>query len=55
VTILPVIKGFLMKHSRLMRMHKKRYFVLNPNLGLLSRYKRDHDYPLNPKYFIILT
>jgi hypothetical protein len=40
VPILPIVKGFLFKHSRLMRMHKRRFFVLNPNLGQLTRYKR---------------
>jgi len=49
VQIMPILKGCLFKHSTLMRMHKRRYFVLNPNLGLLTRYKRDYDYPFKPK------
>lgn len=51
----PIIRGHLFKLSTLLKMHKKRFFQLNPNDGLLIRYKKESDFPLNPKYIIIIN
>ena len=49
-----IISGYIYKKKRfvpLVRIFKKRFFVLNPFQGTLIRYKRSEDFPFSPLYF----
>lgn len=49
------IKGYCKKVNIMKVFHYKRYFVLDPDSGTLTRYKEEKDYPINPIEIIALS
>lgn len=49
------IKGYCKKVNVFKFFHYKRYFVLDPDSGTLTRYKTESDYPITPVETIALT
>lgn len=45
----PIIQGEVLKVNYFKIKHYRRYIILDPDSGILARYKKFEDVPLNPK------
>ena len=50
----PIVMGWLYKTGPLIFNIKKRFFVLDPHDGTFIRFKSKEDYPLKPRFRIII-